>query len=94
MPENTDRKSGLKEGKILTRDQAAAMETRVMSLGCTDADFRRLMDSHESLRSIVKWYVESVTRQDTTKPTRRVYGPPKVWESDKPIAPGDVVFDA
>ena len=44
-------------GKILSRAESDAMETRVMSIGCTDQDFRWLMDSHESLRNIVAHWV-------------------------------------
>ncbi len=46
------------QGVILTRAESDAMETRVMSVGCTDKDFRRLMDSHESLRNCVAYYTE------------------------------------
>lgn len=39
----------MKDG-ILSRAEAGGMEMRVMSVGCTDRDFRFLMDSHEALR--------------------------------------------
>lgn len=35
---------------ILTIDDVNRMEMRVMSVGCTDKDFRALMNSHEELR--------------------------------------------
>lgn len=35
---------------VLTEDDVSKMEMRVMSMGCTDGDFRLLMDSHEELR--------------------------------------------
>lgn len=48
--------STAKQGAILTRKETDSMEMRVMSAGCSDSDFRKLMDSHESLRNIVAFY--------------------------------------
>jgi len=45
-------------GAILSRKATDAMEMRVMSVGCTDADFRKLMDSHESLRNCVAYFTQ------------------------------------
>jgi len=45
-------------GAILSRKAVDAMEMRVMSVGCTDADFRKLMDSHESLRNCVAYFTQ------------------------------------
>lgn len=53
-PHNTLAESDRERGQndhFLSREDCDRMEMRVMAGGCTDRDFRTLMDSHEALRT-------------------------------------------